>query len=399
VTATVKGMSEGESAMTSTKDAEHKPHLHWNHVTTATEFEGLCDEWTDLFISSGSNNVFLTYEWMSEWWSQFGGKSELFVITVRNSEGAVIGLAPLCIERTMFGGFGPRVLQFLGCRFVGSDQLDVLAQPGLEEAVADQVVSAILGRQRDWSYIRFDDLAVNGVVIGHIREKLTLAGMSEIKINSTICPFTTLPASVEEYQAGLAQRVRHTFRNRTSALDRQGATEYKCLLEGPELVHGYSELMRLHQERFRSEGKTSMFLGAAIQKFHAAVLSRLAKRHWVRLYLVQTGGTAVAALYGFVTGNRFQFYQSGMDPAWSKFSVGTVIMGKTINDAINSGCREFDFLRGNETYKSHWAKEAREQISVALFNHRFQSRAVLAGLALRRKASRLKSRFTRKRAG
>ena len=68
------------------------------------------------------------------------------------------------------------------------------------------------------------------------------------------------------------------------------------------------------------------------------------------MYVIQACGAAVAALYGFSIGKKFLFYQSGMDPAWSRLSVGLGMMGWTIAEAIRNGHKEFDFVRGDEPY-------------------------------------------------
>ena len=38
-------------------------------IRSPREFAGLAEEWRELFASSGCDNVFLSYEWMSAWWA------------------------------------------------------------------------------------------------------------------------------------------------------------------------------------------------------------------------------------------------------------------------------------------------------------------------------------------
>jgi CelD/BcsL family acetyltransferase involved in cellulose biosynthesis len=67
----------------------------------------------------------------------------------------------------------------------------------------------------------------------------------------------------------------------------------------------------------------------------------------------------VASVYGIVHRDTFHYYQSGMDPEWRSKSVGMVLVGATFEDAIRSGLRHYDFLRGTETYKSDWVSRLR----------------------------------------
>jgi CelD/BcsL family acetyltransferase involved in cellulose biosynthesis len=71
-------------------------------------------------------------------------------------------------------------------------------------------------------------------------------------------------------------------------------------------------------------------------------------------------------------------------------------MAQAIETAIGDGAREFDFLRGDETYKFAWKAEERETLrlilgrpalrsSFALSAHRLERFLEIKGLALQRR--------------
>jgi CelD/BcsL family acetyltransferase involved in cellulose biosynthesis len=62
-----------------------------------------------------------------------------------------------------------------------------------------------------------------------------------------------------------------------------------------------------------------------------------------------------------------------MDPAWSQKSVGLVLMGCAIEEAIRTGHDEYDFLRGDEDYKFMWTTSTRQDTTVCLFDGRVGS--------------------------
>ena len=53
-------------------------------ITDIRAFDGMRDEWNGLLHASGSWNPFLTWEWMSAWWTHLGEGAALHVITVRD---------------------------------------------------------------------------------------------------------------------------------------------------------------------------------------------------------------------------------------------------------------------------------------------------------------------------
>ena len=67
-----------------------------------------------------------------------------------------------------------------------------------------------------------------------------------------------------------------------------------------------------------------------------------------------------------VHGDKFNYYQSGYDPAWAGKSVGLVLLARTVQDAFAEGLQEFDFLRGDEAYKYRWLPEVRTNARLLL---------------------------------
>jgi CelD/BcsL family acetyltransferase involved in cellulose biosynthesis len=100
--------------------------------------------------------------------------------------------------------------------------------------------------------------------------------------------------------------------------------------------------------------------------FHEELTRLALARGWLRLYVLTLNADKAAALYGFMYGKTFYFYQSGFDPRFSSQSVGLVTMGLAIQAAIADGAEEFDLLHGDEKYKSLWAKKQRDLVRLEL---------------------------------
>ena len=86
----------------------------------------------------------------------------------------------------------------------------------------------------------------------------------------------------------------------------------------------------------------------------------------LRLYALELGDSVVAVLYGFEYRGQFFYFQSGFDPEWSDYSPGSVLMGRCIDEAIDENLSMFDYLRGDEQYKSMWSTHVKKTYSVYL---------------------------------
>ncbi len=343
-------------------------------VRTDASLEQLAGEWRELFKRSGCRNAFLSFEWLGAWWRHWGRRHRLWIVTVRTRSGRLVAVAPFYVRRSLLGGWAPSALCFLGTPGVGSDHMNVLVEPEYAEFSVDAIVQLVVAQRAEWDYIELADSEESSPTMTRFFQGLQDFGMSPEVTRTIDCPYTELPATFERYLEGVGANLRYNFRRRWRALEREGNAEFLTLAGGPELHERFGELVQLHRLRFGNQRKHSSFLALDVQAFHADALTRLAAEDLARLFVLQVGGRTVAALYGFSSGKTFSFFQSGMDPAWAKLSVGLVLMGCSIREAIRSGHDHFDFLRGDEAYKFQWATQTRRVATICVFDRRLRSR-------------------------
>ncbi len=71
----------------------------------------------------------------------------------------------------------------------------------------------------------------------------------------------------------------------------------------------------------------------------------------LRLAFLSTQGVDVASVFQFRTDGALLLYNSGYDPAHRAANPGLVLIARSIGQAVEEGCAEYDFLRGTERYK------------------------------------------------
>ena len=88
-------------------------------------------------------------------------------------------------------------------------------------------------------------------------------------------------------------------------------------------------------------------------KRHSTASSRLERSivGELRLWFLDVDGRPVAAWYCLRIGNVEGSYQSGRDPAWSKHSVGLLVLARAMRAALAEGVSEYRLLRGGEPYE------------------------------------------------
>jgi CelD/BcsL family acetyltransferase involved in cellulose biosynthesis len=345
-------------------------------IRTDHELQALSEEWEQLFQSSGSDNVFLTFHWMLRWRLCMGRGHDLFIVTVREPEGRLAAIAPLYISRQA-GVLQIRRLGFLGDSLVGSDYLDIVVDKAKRTAVLQCLADFIISNKKEWDYIDLADTLSQSNAAG-LCENLVQRRMRADIETSSVCPYIVLPASAEAYLNSLGARTRKRLRYHLRSLEREGKVDFTIARSGADLEHAYERLLDLHRTRLRTQGRESAFVEPRVNVFHRAVLGALASEGRARIYLLTLDGEPISALYALSAGSRMFFYQSGMDPNYGRFSVGSLLIQYAIEDAIRGQLSEFDFLRGDEPYKLSWTSQQRQMRCIRLFDNRLKSRATHA---------------------
>lgn len=374
--------------------------VHGAWIATAAQLERLGSEWCDLFQRANADNVFLTFGWMFTWWKHFG-KGQLAVITVRDATGRLVAVAPFYIARSL-AGVGPRRLGLLADERVGSDYLGILADAAYAETAVQEIARVLLEQQRLWDYIELRDAAESPLAAA-FSAQLEGCGMHSHRITRRVCYYIPLPPTFQNYLAGLGTSLRSNFRRRWRILQREHQAQCLAISSAAGIERHFRSLVALHRMRFEQRSAQSAFLAPGVPAFHAEAMRMLASQGLAKLFLLQADGETVAALYGFSAGGTFQFYQCGMHTGWLRQGVGQVLIGNVIEQTIASGHTTFDFLRGDESYKSQWTDQSRRTVTLRFFDQRPAS--AMAGLslqaftAMRGAARRMRARWIARRGG
>lgn len=327
-------------------------------------FSALREEWDDLLRASDSNCLFLTWEWLYTWWKHLAGARRPAILTVRSGR-RLIALAPFGLRSaSLSSGHFFRVLEFLGCGHVGSDYLDIIVRRGAEHE-AIPALAARLSEERcmlKWANVS------RGAQITQVASSLSTSGWSYRQTGINICPYIPLTGKTWlSYLAELGSEHRYDYHRKWRRLNRDYAVSFEQATTRAQCLEAIGLVIGLHNLRRHSLGGGDAFHTPALTAFHREFVTLALERGWLRLYVLRLDGKPAAALYGLLYDGKFYYYQSGFDPTYKRQSVGLITMGLSIQAAIEEGAREYDLLRGDEPYKSHWSSHSRDLTRIELF--------------------------------
>lgn len=337
-------------------------------VTRRKDLAALTQRWDELAQTDLRDGFFRTSTWFLSWIEHVRQDAKPFVVVVRDNAGEIVGLAPLCRLTNWDLGFPLTGISSAGREVVSGDFLDFVS----ERAERATITSAILGFLWDvrskWSMLTLGEL-LDGSESHRALENLgDKTGLAVRLQEERTCPHIVLPGSFEEYLSSLSNSSRYHIRRRFRDIVEKKGGRIEVFSKPQDIANHLDLLIRLHLARWRSKNLPGTMGQSGFAPFLKQVCGKPPAGSECRLYLLTYGGSPAAALLTFYFGQSALYYQAGWDPnsPIAHLSPGVVLMAQSIRDAIEHGLRYYEFLRGDEAYKSRWTKTYRKTITILL---------------------------------
>jgi len=333
-------------------------------VTELQDFHALKDEWNTLLYHSGSNVIFLKWEWLYNWWLVYGtGLNKLCILTVRDHE-RLLGIAPLYIHRG--GIFFQKEIRFLGTNVACSDHMDLILYSGMEKEVTLLMLSYLNERDDLWDTMRLTDIPRGSNTLTFIASSFQDKPM-KIDETHTTCPYLKLSLPWEKVYESYSSVIKNSLARKLKKFERVYKGEIIEVGSDEDLNPYLDKLLFLNTRRMKKKKLRSSFLQPHFVDFHRKIIKSLRETNEVKFIFLKVGNDLIAGIYLFTDHRRYYYYQSGFDPEWEKLSPGTLLFNYAIRDAHKHGKEEFDFLQGNEEYKYLWTQSYRHNTRISIY--------------------------------
>lgn len=331
-------------------------------LTTLDELAPYADGWDQL----ARGVPFRGWNWLSCWWRHYGGgRRGLRVLCAFERGDALAGVAPWFLETSPAQG---RVLRFLGSGEVCSDHLTVLCEPGREGAVTEAMADWLSRRSgaagqgpgpaqetdETWDLLELTGVDAGDAAVDGLCRRLASHGHAVHRRPGPDCWRIELPETWEAFLDQLSSSHRSQVRRADRQFFGPGRAVLRTVDKIEQLPRGMEILIGLHRARRRALGQPDCFVSAQFEAMHRELAPRLLAAGQLQLHWIEVDGAPVAAEYHLAGADTVYAYQSGIGPTQDCPSPGRLAHLATVRRAIAEGRRGFDFLRGDEAYKSHW---------------------------------------------
>lgn len=338
-------------------------------ITRRQDLEPLTARWDELAGLDARDGFFRTSGWYLAWLEHVRTDAEPFVVVVRDAEGEIAGLAPLCRAPHRDLWFPLTGVSFGGREVVSGDYLDYVSLPDSRPEVLKAILKFLWSNTPRW------DLLITGEVFedGDLRRAVESFGEAKglsVRIQEErSCPFIELPPTFEQFLAkGFSQKRRKEIKRQTRVILEDFGAVIECHEKRDDIAANLESLIQLHTGRWESANQSGNMGRPGFVRFLHHICETSPAGSTPRLYVMRHQDQAVAALLVFYFGESALAYSIGRDPgcAISHLSPGFAILVRSIQDAIQNGLHYYDFLRGDERFKLHLTKASRTTVTILI---------------------------------
>jgi CelD/BcsL family acetyltransferase involved in cellulose biosynthesis len=319
-------------------------------VTSEAEFDALKPLWQELFRSNPNHTPFQSWEWNFAWWKHFGKAGQLRLLIVEQ-DGQSVGIAPFRIN-LRYEGAPLRHLAFISRK--RADYLDFIVTPGTESLFFTELFAFLHERKSEYPMLELREFPENSVNLPYLLQSGTGSFPYLSLQRAENCATLMLPSKWEEYLALLGKSARRNVGRYRRRLTEEFAMSWKAPEAAEEIQGCFDDFASVYRSRWRNVHGATLFDESRSLAFERELCNLASAAGWYRFYLLYLDGAPVAGYLGYVCNNKYFAGLLAYLPAMQKHSVGSVLIGLSVEDCINKGFSEFDMTRGDEPYKHQW---------------------------------------------
>jgi hypothetical protein len=340
--------------------------LKFDIIKELDEYIALRDE-IEANLADFPDSFFYSPSWLIPFQRVLADDREVVHIIGRNGSGAVNGSVHLSLVRTPFlKVFRPQVLAFLGTRSVVSpEHLDFAIRRESRDEWFEFLYEYVKRELRRCAFAVFDSVAENADNFDTAMKFFEKRGLRVTREIQDVCPYFDLPDSfdmlMEMYSSNMRKIIRRTMKRCDENVRLIDHTEFG------DIDDVLAEARRLHTLSRGQKGDVGSFEREGYLEFHRELARTMGRNESLYAKFLMADRKPIAFRYGFIVGDVYYDYQTGYDPTFSEWRPGFVVLTMVVQDLITRNVKRFDFLRGDESYKRHWAPKDRKTYRYYVF--------------------------------
>ncbi len=279
---------------------------------------------------------FVTPPWLSAWWQSFAEQHKSFLLQV-NIDERPIGIAPL-------------ILQEKTATFMGSadlcDYFDFPAAPEYREVFCQTLLSY-------FKEYGVEKLKLGPVLPDSLIKQFLIPIAKRTGWQTTTKPVSSslqmsLPTTWDTYLLSLSRKQRHEARRKLRKLNSSGSVQQRIFHQPTDIDKAMDIFLHLF---CLSRPDKKSFMTDKRNFFFRCLAKELSQSDMLKLLHLTIDNHSAAAVFCIDYMKTTYLYNNGFAPQFRSISLGVASKLLTIQSAITTAQKSYDFLSGTERYK------------------------------------------------
>ncbi|MQA28703.1 MAG: GNAT family N-acetyltransferase [Luteitalea sp.] len=315
-------------------------------VCTLDDFAALRSEWNELVCRMELPEIFYAWEWHWFYHKHFRNGVPLFIVTVRDG-GRLIGLAPMCLTRRKALGRRVRVLETIVGNMADYRNLLIDGTQNRWRTV-EAIWEALDRHSSEWDVIEMRQVPSQDVTVFQLTK--TISQAADMRHAMRVASRTSRMYYAGDYQSKMDAKRIHRIRNKRAQLTREG--RLTCTVGEPDTEEFWLEFLRLHQ----AQRPDSPLHRPAGRRLFADLRGHFGARDELECSRVRIDGRIAAMHFGFRDQRKIYYYMPVIAEEFRQERAGNILTLSMVEHYAPTH-REFDLLRGDESYKTWWTDD------------------------------------------
>jgi CelD/BcsL family acetyltransferase involved in cellulose biosynthesis len=333
-------------------------------IDSIQDFALLEQYWNCVLRESGSDVLFLTFEWLDTYWRFFGRSCEPFILVLENERG-VVGMVPVAIRKNGL----VKTVEFLGGSH--ADYQDFILLPEVREEGLQILIEELEPSGKEWDVVDLRNIRRDSPNYP-LLEKIHSAGADgPILANHEVSPCCEIRVPWQEYLGDLNKKMLKDTERQIRRLENLGS----LVIESVQVPDEVDRLLEYYHRQKRSRNYADHVavdsLGTMEGRGFLREFSRKScKNGWLDLrYLALEGVEEPLAIsISFLYKGSFYYWLPSINGEYLRYSPGRILLFYLLQESFERDFECFDFLCGSESYKYRWLAEDRRLYRYSFYN-------------------------------
>ncbi len=282
--------------------------------------------------------------WLQAWLDSYRSFHP-FTIGLERPDGQLDGIALLATKRLR------GLTQVVAVGHGPSDAMKLPARDDVAASELSETVAAALHEQRGAWQLSLRHLSAEDALSPHLLDDLRRSRLAPGDVSPTL---RTEPGDVlRQHVSSSHHKGISRIRNR---MVREGLRpQVEHLYDAEAIAAVLPAVERVFRRRDAALERACALDRPESGDFFRNVIAQHVALGTACLTTLSLEGELAAYVLCFVDGPAYRMWHPRFDPRWDRFSPGKLAMDESIAHALEQGATEYDFMRGQERYKSSYA--------------------------------------------